>query len=69
MDYGRQIYHTLQDILEFMQTWKTDMEMWQTNFQTFFQGLFDTLFPIICLICLLLGVSLVFRIFFPDWRN
>lgn len=69
MDYGRQIYNTLQDILEFMQTWKTDLETWQTNFQTYFQGLFDTLFPIVCFICLLLGVSLVFRLFFPDWRN
>lgn len=69
MDYGRQIYNTLQDILEFMQAWKADLETWQTSFQTFFQGLFDTLFPIICLICLLLGVSLLFRLFFPDWRN
>ena len=69
MDYGRQIYHTLQDILEFMQTWKTDLETWHTSFQTFFQNLFDTLSPIIYLICILLGVFLVFRLFFPDWRS
>lgn len=68
-DYGREIYNTLKDILQLLQTWQNDWLEVQTTWQNFFQGLFDNLFAVLLFIAVVLALSFVCRWFFPDARG
>lgn len=69
MDYGRQIYNTLQDILSFIKNWKTDLDAWQAFLETFLENSFNLFFGVVCIIAVVVCVSLAVRLFFPDYRD
>lgn len=68
-DYGREIYNELQTIYELLSDFYQSFQSWQASFQTFLQGLYNNIFPLLFLSVCLLGCFFVFRLFFPDWRS
>lgn len=69
MDYGRQIYNTLQDILEFIEGWKADITSWQTSLSQMLEKSLDFLSVLLAVIAVYALCSLAMRLFFPGYRD
>lgn len=69
MDYGRQIYNTLQDILQFLQAWKTSLDTWQTSLFEMLEKSLDLVFVVLCLVAVFVVCSVAMRLFFPSYRD